>query len=248
MYKEPKILVCGDRAIAVEFGDEISKECNESVIRLYKMLQKKNIEGIDSVIPTYRSLLIKYNPLKITYEKLLQIVKEISESKAENQEAVSAKVYEIPVVYGGEFGPDLDFVAKYNNLTAEEVINIHTQPLYKIYMIGFTMGFAYLGGMSERIATPRLEKPRTEVKAGSVGIAGSQTGIYPLSIPGGWRIIGRTPVKLYNPSSQKPFLFEAGDYVKFVRITEEQYYQIENEVKMNVYQVKISDFANHKIF
>lgn len=245
MYEKPKILICGDKAVTVEFGDELSEECNKRVIKLYKMFKLKKIEGIISMIPTYRSLLIKYDPFKITYYELIKLIELYNNNDTEKEE-VKAKVYEIPVVYGGEFGPDLDFVARYNNLTVEEVISIHTKPLYRIFMIGFTMGFAYLGGMSEKIATPRLEKPRTEVKAGSVGIAGNQTGIYPISSPGGWRIIGRTPIKIYNPTSENPILLETGNFIKFVRITEDEYRNIEKEVQLNRYQVKIYDYNNYK--
>lgn len=242
MYEKPKILLCGDKAVIVEFGNEISEECNKKVVNLYRTLEKEKSAGIISMIPTYRSLLIKYDHLKIAYDELLKLIESSNKNKNENTEEFRPKIYEIPVVYGGEFGPDLDFVAKYHNMTAKEVISIHTQPLYRIYMVGFTMGFAYLGGMSEKIATPRLENPRTEIEAGSVGIAGNQTGIYPLSTPGGWRIIGKTPVKLYDPDREKPILFETGNYIKFVQITEEEYYKIEKEIEMKAYQIKICDY------
>ncbi|ABY92882.1 5-oxoprolinase subunit PxpB [Thermoanaerobacter brockii subsp. lactiethylicus] len=242
MYEKPKILLCGDKAVIVEFGNEISEECNKKVVNLYRTLEKEKSAGIISMIPTYRSLLIKYDPLKIAYDELLKLIESSNKDKNESTEEFRSKIYEIPVAYGGEFGPDLDFVAKYHNMTAEEIISIHTQPFYRIYMVGFTMGFAYLGGMSEKIATPRLENPRTEIKAGSVGIAGNQTGIYPLSSPGGWRIIGRTPVRLYDPERERPILFEAGNYIKFVPITGEEFYKIEKEIEMKRYQIKIYDY------
>jgi len=184
MYERPRILPAGDKAIVVEFGDEISEQCNEKVLNLAHSLKAQNMGGIVSIIPTYRSVLIKYDPIKISAEKLLEYVAQGEAAKAE--EHYMPRVMEIPVAYGGEFGPDIEFVAQYHNMTQEEVIDIHTGGIYRIYMLGFTMGFAYLGGMPETIATPRLEQPRTEIKAGSVGIAGSQTGIYPLDSPGGW--------------------------------------------------------------
>jgi KipI family sensor histidine kinase inhibitor len=133
---------------------------------------------------------------------------------------------EIPVVYGGEYGPDLEFVAQHNGLTQEEVIEIHTSGSYLIYMLGFTPGFPFLGGLSERVFTPRRQTPRTVVLAGSVGIANNQTGIYPIDSPGGWQLIGRTPVKLYNPAHDNPILLKAGNYLKFKKITETEYLEI----------------------
>lgn len=240
MYEKPKILPCGDRAVVVEFGNEISEECNKKVLDLYNALKKERRWGIVSMIPTYRSLLVKYDPLKIGYDELLSLLQAGGEH--DDVEEFRPGVYEIPVAYGGEFGPDLGFVAEYHGMTQEEVIKIHTEPIYRIYMLGFTMGFAYLGGMSEKIATPRLEKPRTEIKAGSVGIAGGQTGIYPLTSPGGWRLIGKTPVKLYDPKREKPILLEAGNYIKFVRISEDEFYKIEDEINRGIYRVRFYEY------
>ncbi|AAM24811.1 KipI family sensor histidine kinase inhibitor [Caldanaerobacter subterraneus subsp. tengcongensis MB4] len=247
MYEKPRILPFGDKGIVVEFGNEITVECNEKVVNLYRILKKESRQGIISMIPTYRSLLVKYNPLQISYNELIKYVSEKMDKEVEIKEEFKPQVYEIPVVYGGEFGPDLEFVAKHNNLSIEEVIAIHSAPLYRIYMVGFTMGFAYLGGMSEKIATPRLETPRTEIKAGSVGIAGNQTGIYPLSSPGGWRIIGRTPVRLYDQEREKPILFEAGNYIKFIPVSEEEYYKIEKEIQEGKYQLRIYEYLNHNL-
>ena len=139
------------------------------------------------------------------------------------------RVVEIPVAYGGEFGPDIGFVAEYNGLTVEEVVEIHSKPLYRVYMLGFVPGFAYLGGMDERITTPRLEKPRLKVPAGSVGIAGKQTGWYAIESPGGWRLIGRTPLKTFNPMESPPSLVLPGDYVRFKPISEEEFWRIHRE-------------------
>ncbi|MDI3481938.1 MAG: inhibitor of KinA [Tepidanaerobacteraceae bacterium] len=236
MYKIPRILPAGDKAVVVEYGNEISEECNNRVLNLYHALKARNAGGITSLIPTYRSVLIKYDPLELDVEELVGLIAESDMSSG--QQDFQPKVIEIPVAYGGEFGPDLDFVAEYHSMTPEEVIKIHTGSAYRIYMLGFTMGFAYLGGMSEKIATPRLEKPRTEIPAGSVGIAGSQTGIYPVTSPGGWRLIGKTPVKLYDPSRGNPILLEAGNYIKFVRITADEFHEIEAKINRNAYEVK----------
>ena len=134
---------------------------------------------------------------------------------------MNGKIVEIPVIYGGKYGPDIEFVASYNGLSVDDVIELHTKPLYRVYMLGFLPGFAYLGGMDERIATPRLENPRKRVPSGSVGIAGKQTGWYAIESPGGWRIIGRTPLRTFNPSKEPPSIVLPGDYVKFKAIDED---------------------------
>ena len=147
-------------------------------------------------------------------------------------------VLEIPVLYGGEMGPDLPFVAEHAGLSEEEVIRIHSSTEYLIYMLGFTPGFTYLGGMSEKIATPRLKQPRVKIPAGSVGIAGTQTGVYPIDSPGGWQLIGRTPVKMYDPDRETPILPEAGQYIKFYPVTQEEYDAIRKEVDAGTFVLK----------
>ena len=151
-----------------------------------------------------------------------------------------AKVVEIPTIYGGEYGPDIEFVAEHNNISIDEVIEIHSSRNYLIYMLGFTPGFPYLGGMSEKIETPRLKTPRTKIPAGTVGIAGKQTGIYPIDSPGGWQLIGRTPVKLYDPFADPPVLLNSGDYLRFVPIDETEYKSILKQIEENKYEVKIT--------
>ena len=150
-------------------------------------------------------------------------------------------VIEIPVLYGGEMGPDLENVAKHNHKTPEEVIQIHTSEEYLIYMLGFIAGFPYLGGMSKEIATPRLKSPRVKIDGGAVGIAGEQTGIYPVDSPGGWQLIGRTPLKLYDADREKPILLEAGQYIKFRSVSKKEYKKIEKEVMEQTYQYVIYD-------
>jgi len=140
------------------------------------------------------------------------------------------EIVEIPVCYGGKFGPDLEIVAKHNQLTPDEVITIHSEGLYLIYMIGFAPGFPYLGGLSDKIATPRRESPRFKIPAGTVGIAGDQTGVYPIETPGGWQLIGRTPVKLFNPKHSSPTLLKTGSYIRFIPIPPKEYEQLSMEV------------------
>jgi KipI family sensor histidine kinase inhibitor len=225
MENWPRFLPAGDLGILVEFGDKIDPEINQKVSKVFITLEKIAIDGITEAVPTYRSILIFYDPLKTSFERLqneiLNIEKRLGEVIIPPPETI-----EIPVVYGGEYGLDIDFVAQHNHLTSEEVINIHTSGTYLIYMLGFTPGFPFLGGLSERLFTPRLKTPRAVVPAGSVGIANNQTGIYPIDSPGGWQIIGRTPIKLYNPDHENPILLKAGNYLKFKRITEAEYREI----------------------
>lgn len=237
MYDKPRFLLAGDRAIVVEFGNEINPEINRRVRNLHMALQRAAIPGLGETIPTYRSLLIYYDPLQLSLECLINRIQEI-EANLDQLSLPQPKVYVIPVVYGGEYGPDLEDVAKHNQLTPEEVIRIHTSTDYLIYMLGFTPGFPYLGGMSLRIATPRLKTPRAYIPAGSVGIADKQTGIYPIDSPGGWRIIGRTPVKLYDPYREPPILLSAGNYVRFVSITKEDYLEIKAAVEKGTFTVQ----------
>ena len=226
--KEIKNLIAGDRAVFIEFANKISPEVNRKVHVMASAIERRKIEGIIEVVPTYRSLCIYYDPLIIGLEELLEKVDKIGNTLGEIK-VPSPKVFEIPVVYGGEYGPDLDFVAKHNNLSPQEVIKIHSGKNYLVYMFGFSPGFPYLGGMDERIATPRLKTPRVKVPAGSVAVAGGQTGIYSVETSGGWRIIGRTPVKLFNPDKDPPVPFLPGDYLKFVPISEEEYLRLKDK-------------------
>lgn len=232
-----RILLTGDTSLSVEFGNAINEAINHD-IRAYKIaLEKADIPGIVETVPTYRSLMVHYDPSVIRYGELR---KKLETLLGEMDEIVipPSPVLEIPVLYGGEMGPDLPFVAEHSGLSEEEVIRIHSSAEYLIYMLGFTPGFTYLGGMSEKIATPRLKQPRVKIPAGSVGIAGTQTGIYPIDSPGGWQLIGRTPVKMYDPDREVPILPEAGQYIKFFPVTQEEYDRILSEVEAGTYTVK----------
>lgn len=174
---------------------------------------------------------MRKNALPRDKSALQIVIKTIKDyiQKAENLPQKPAKVVEIPVCYGGQYGPDIEFVAEHNGLSVQEVISIHTKPEYLVYMIGFCPGFPYLGGMDERIATPRRTTPRLQIPARSIGIAGNQTGGYPISTPGGWQIIGRTPVEMFRPEDEeKPSLLNSGDIVKFVAISEQEYLALRN--------------------
>ena len=242
MYTKTRYLLAGDKSIVLEFGNEISKKVYLLVRKMHYTVNKENIEGIEEMVPTYRSLIVYYNPQRVKYTDLVQKLKEI-ENSITKIILPTAHITEILVLYGGEYGPDLKFVAHHNKLSVEEVIKIHSQKEYFIYMLGFSPGFVYLGGMSDKIATPRLEKSRLKVSEGSVGIAGKQTGIYPIESPGGWQIIGRTPIKLYAPKKEFPFLLKSGDYIKFCPMDQEQFKEIEKKVDEGNYSCKVEPYG-----
>ena len=239
MYERARFLPAGDKALVIEFGDSISPEVNKKVRNMFVTIEKSKLDEILEMVPTYRSLLVYHDPLKAKFYELCKKLREFEE-KLSDVDLEPARVVEIPTIYGGEYGPDIEFVASYNNLSVDEIIEIHSSRNYLVYMLGFTPGFPYLGGMSEEIATPRLKNPRTKIPAGSVGIAGKQTGIYPIDSPGGWQLIGRTPVKLFDPFAEPPVLLNSGDYVRFVPVDEREYKSILNQVKENRYKVKVT--------
>lgn len=219
---------CGDCAVTLQIGGEISEAVNREVVNVLASLRRVAIPGVCELVPTYSSICIHYDPLVLSYEALLNAIKQLKIQLSEDLAGGSGRIVEIPVCYGGEYGPDLSFVAEHNGLTPEEVVKRHGEGLYLVYMLGFLPGFAYMGGMDESIACPRLTSPRTKIPAGSVGIAGTQTGIYPLTSPGGWQLIGRTPLKMFSINGeQTTFALSAGDRVRFVPITEETYREME---------------------
>jgi KipI family sensor histidine kinase inhibitor len=221
LYEKPIYRLMADRAVLVELGDEISPSINDKVRELFVSLDHLRISGVIDLIPSYRSLLVIYDPLKITMSELEnQIAK--TQKRMDPAHVPSPKTVEIPVVYGDDDGPDLEWVAAYHKITPQEVIRLHTQHTYQVYMIGFTSGFPYLGEVPEALSTPRRETPRTRVPKGSVAIAQRQTGIYPVQTPGGWHIIGWTPVTLFDPHAEPPSLLEMGDRVRFHAITAEE--------------------------
>ena len=239
MENSVRFLFSGDSALVIEFGNEISVDINKKIRKMMDDIKKENIDGIVELVPTYCSLLINYDVLKIDYNTLVEKLKTFLNNDLETAEGEEVTLVEIPTLYNDEFGPDLSYVAEHNKISKEEVIKIHTGTDYLVYMLGFMPGFTYLGGMSEKIATPRLESPRLQIYPGSVGIAGKQTGMYPSMSPGGWRIIGRTPLKLYNPDSDTPVYISSGDYVRYVSISEEEYNEILKKVENNEYKLNI---------
>jgi len=228
LYPEVRFRLAGDRGLLAEYGDTISPEVNRKVRQVAAALEAQPLRGVIEVIPTYRSLFLLYDPMATSPEELQAALLELEERLTE-VEIPPPREVEIPVCYGGEFGPDLAFVAESHGLSPEEVIRLHCQPLYQVYMVGFTPGFPFLGGLPKELHTPRRPTPRERVPAGSVGIAGEQTGIYPIESPGGWQLIGRTPLKVFDPNRPDPFLLKAGDLVRFRPIEPEEFRRIAEE-------------------
>lgn len=222
MYDKPLFRLLGDRGLLVEYGDVIDPAINDRVRRLGLALEKTPPRGLTEYVGTYCSMIIIYDPGITCVTRLKQAVGELEENLPVG-EVPEPAIVRIPVCYGGQYGPDIGYVAEYNSLGTDEVIRLHSEPLYRIYMLGFTPGYPYLGGLPERLHTPRLSTPRTEVPAGSVGIANAQTGIYSIASPGGWRLIGRTPVKLFSARRGRPILLQAGDHLRFYPISPSEF-------------------------
>jgi KipI family sensor histidine kinase inhibitor len=222
LYAHAKFLVMGDRGLLAEFGDNISLRVNEKVRRVHLGLQTELIEGIVETVPTYRSLLILYDPLMLSLEALKKKLARI-EKGLQQTPFPEPRLTRIPVVYGDLYGPDLEGVANTHGISQKEVIRLHCSKPYHIYMIGFMPGFPYMGELPETLVTPRLKTPRLSVPTGSVAIAQKQTGIYSMESPGGWHLLGRTPVKLFSPGKNPPALLQMGDLVQFYPISEKEY-------------------------
>jgi inhibitor of KinA len=209
-----RVVHAGDAALVAEFEDRIDPDLNARVVALADAIVRERIAGLRDVVPTFRSVAVYFDPLTTDLDRLSARLHELSSSVTSVADECGVPV-EIPVCYGGEFGPDLEQVARYAGITAGEVVTRHAARGYRAYMLGFLPGFAYLGVVDRRIAAPRRTTPRVAVAAGSVGIAGSQTGVYPRSSPGGWNIIGRTPLVMFEPSRENASLVTAGVSVRF---------------------------------
>lgn len=212
----------GEGAIVIEAGTEINDDVQKKVRAIAALLESEPPAWMVEFIPAFTTIAVFYNPLAVSYEG----VKGHFEALLRHVEEAAippSRTVEIPVCYGGDFGPDLDFVAEHNGLTPEQVIDIHTSGTYSVSMIGFAPGFPFISGMSEKIAAPRRDSPRLRIPERTVGIAGKQTGVYPIETPGGWQLIGRTPIRLFRPEQSIPSLLRAGDNISFRRITKAEY-------------------------
>ena len=231
--------MAGDSALVAQFGDAIDPEINAHVKALDKALKENKVEGIVETVPTFRSLMIHYDPFVLSCQHLADLVKRFSaEDTGSSREP--RKTIRIPVLFGGKWGPDLEHVAEFHHLTTEQVIQLTCSRDVLIYMLGFTPGNPYIGGMPEELITPRLPSPRLKVPEGSVGIGGQQLGVYAVESPGGYQLLGRTPIHVYDPKrGSKAVLLEAGEYIRFVRIDEAEYGKIAKEVAAGTYQYDI---------
>ena len=224
MIDYPHISPSGDSAVTIVFGNKIDDRSNGYVYALKRILESESSLSILSIIPSYSSLLVVYDINKHGQGEITDYIEsKLSTVYKSSAKQVKKEIVEIPTVYGGEYGPDLDYVAEHVGLTRDEVIKIHSSVKYKVYMIGFSPGFPYLGGMEKKISCHRLQKPRLRIPQGSVGIAGDQTGVYPSESPGGWRLIGRTPKKLFNVNCEPPVTILPGSYVKFIPINSDEF-------------------------
>ena len=214
MTFKPKIVPLGDSAVLIQLGDEIDITINRYVHALASLVNMSPPMGVIETVPAYGTLLVHYDPLILSFVQIKNYLRERI-AQVHDNESRKRKQVEVPVRYGGEYGVDLESVARHCQWQIEDVIRIHSEKIYTVFMMGFTPGFPYMGKLDDAIIMPRLETPRMRVPAGTVAIAGSQTGIYPINSPGGWQLIGWTPLQLFNPASESPFLFSPGDEVKF---------------------------------
>jgi inhibitor of KinA len=216
------VIPAGDSAIVIEFEERIAPDVNARAVRLADALTREGIPGVRDAVPTYRSVAVYFDPLRVDYERLRNYLDAV-DHEAEVAAESSSEAIRLPVCYGGDLGPDLGEVAAFAGITEQQVIKLHAGGSYRVYMLGFVPGFAYMCPVDSRIAMPRRPTPRVRVPLGSVGIGGIQTGVYPAETPGGWRLIGRTPIKPFDPVRAKPFLMKAGDTVQFYAIDRAEY-------------------------
>lgn len=211
-----------DQSLLVSFGQQITLENHQRVLKLVHLLESQPIDGVRNLHPAYCTVLIKFDPLKLDHDelqsRLLPYLARLDKAPLPKPQQI-----EIPVCYGGEFGPDLNDVATMHGISLTQAIELHSSPLYRVYFLGFAPGFAYLGGLPSLLATPRLETPRAKVPQGSVGIGGNQTAVYPFATPGGWRLIGRTPLAMFRRDQARMNLLQIGDRVCFRPISKQEF-------------------------
>jgi KipI family sensor histidine kinase inhibitor len=222
-----QFLPASDTSLLVSFGQQISLEAHQHVVKLLRVLESEPVAGIRNLHPAYCSVLIKFDALKLQHSELEALLRPYL-ARLEDVRLPEPRQLEIPVCYGGEYGPDLAEVSNLHGLTPQQAIDLQTSATYVVYFLGFAPGFAYLGGLPEALVTPRLPKPRRSVPPGSVGIAGNQSGVYPFATPGGWRLLGRTPLAMFRPDRSAMSLLSVGDRVRFTPISPQQFAELES--------------------
>ena len=234
IHPKPRFLSCGDLAVSVELGDEISREVNARVLALEYLIQQKALAGVTETVPTFRSLLVYYDPLVVGYEALCATLGSLV-AQARPDVLPPARIVELPCCYGGELGFELDAAAAKLGLPPDEVARLHASADYYVFFVGFTPGLPYMTGMPERLTIPRLETPRTNTPPGSVGIGGTQCSVSSVESPGGFWVLGRTPLRLYDPAAPDPILLRAGDHVRFRLIDRAEFDTIAAQVAAGTY-------------
>lgn len=224
-----------ENTVTLSFGDDMDEGVNRQLVQLKNILDDEEIDGITEIVISYTSLIVYFDCLKVTGDEITQIIKGVDMEELAEQ-SFEYKVVEIPVCYGGDYGPDLNLFEE-NGLSLEEVIDIHSDTEYLVYMLGFMPGFPYLGGLDERLFKARLDNPRKSIPAGSVGIGGKQTGMYPFVSPGGWNLLGRTPIPLFDAEREPQILYEAGDRIIYKSIDEDEFKCLEAQIEAGDYEV-----------
>ncbi len=239
LNEQPQFAAMGDSALMVTVGDSISYEINKKIHDIISLIKLADWPGIKEIVPTYSSFVVHFDPIIFSMEGLIECVQGIWNDDL-NSENTDSRTVLIPTLYGSEYGPDLESVSELTGLSTEEVIETHSKVDYLVYALGFSPGFPYLGGLDSKIHCPRLETPRVSVPQGTVAIADSQTGVYPVASPGGWRLIGRTPVTMFDPSRANPSLVTPGDYIRFVPIgSDDEYTEILEKSAQGIFEVGV---------
>ena len=228
----------GDSALLINFEQRIAPEINKAVIQLARTIEALPFSGIQYTIPAYCSLTVGFNPLEISYKRLCETIQESGNPKESQEEIAAQRTLKIPVCYTSVYAPDIEELALSLSLSPAEIIRQHTSVIYRVYMLGFIPGFAYMGRLPKALYCSRKAIPRTKVPAQSVGLAGFQTGIYPAEAPGGWQLIGRTPIPVFDGNKIDPFLFRAGDQVQFYAIAPEEFLALEEQVEQGYFDWK----------
>ncbi len=242
IWPEPRLLPCGDGAVSVELGDEVNRELNARVLALEYLLRQRGLPGVGETVPSYRALLVYYDPLVIGYEAFATTLRELC-AQARPEVLPPARTVELPCCYEGELGFELAAAAEKLGLAPAELVRLHAGADYYTYFVGFTPGLPYMTGMPDRLTIPRLQNPRTKTPPGSVSIGGIQCCIYPIESPGGFWVLGRTPVRLYDPDAPDPILLRAGDHVRFRAIDRAEYDAIAAQVEAGTYTPRITGAA-----